>query len=116
MNAVSPEQPFRRDIVLDTQLPAPLPTARVQVRRIEMIAGFAAGAHVHNGPVFGNIVSGTVRFQVAGQDEVVLRPGDVFYEPADVVIEHFDAREEDVAFIAYFPTPAGLEPAIDILG
>jgi quercetin dioxygenase-like cupin family protein len=104
-----PERPVTREILMDQALPEPLPTAHVEIRRIRMPAGRAAGPHVHNGPVFGNIVEGRVLFQVEGGEEIVLRPGDVFYEPADVPIAHFDALDADVTFLAYFPLTAGQE-------
>ncbi|MFF4490959.1 cupin domain-containing protein [Streptomyces sp. NPDC001544] len=89
-----------------------LATERVQVGRIHRLAGHASGRHVHNGPVVGSIVEGTVRFQVEGQAETVLRPGDVFFEPAGVPIAHFDAMDEDVTFLGYFPLTAGQEPGL----
>lgn len=100
---LSDDAPMTREIVLDTSLPSTAQIQRVEARRIHMRAGLAAGAHVHNGPVFGNVLSGRVRFQVEGQEATVLSPGDVFYEPAEVVITHFDALAEDVTFLAYFP-------------
>jgi hypothetical protein len=45
-------EPMSRVIVLDEQLPEALAVQRVEVRRISMQPGVAAGAHVHNGPVF----------------------------------------------------------------
>lgn len=107
--APTPERPVTREILTDQTLPKPLPTTHVEIRRIRMPAGRAAGRHIHNGPVFGNIVEGEVLFQVEGEEEIVLRPGDVFYEPAAVPITHFDARDEDVTFLAYFPLTAGQE-------
>jgi quercetin dioxygenase-like cupin family protein len=59
-------EPVTRDIVLDVRLGAPKDTHRVQARRIQMQPGVAAGLHVHNGPVVGSIVEGTVVFQVDG--------------------------------------------------
>ncbi len=113
--ALTAEQPVTREIVLDTRLPHAVATERVEVRSIRILAGHAAGRHVHNGPVFGSIVEGSVLFQVEGANETVLRPGDVFYEPADVPIAHFDALGEDVTFLAYFPLTSGQEAQLDML-
>jgi len=110
--APTPEQPITREVLLDARLSEPLAAERVEVRRIRMLAGQAAGTHVHNGPVVGSVVEGSVLFQVEGEKEVVLRPGDVFFEPAGVPITHFDARDEDVTFLAYFPLIAGQEPGL----
>ncbi|WP_327287869.1 cupin domain-containing protein [Streptomyces sp. NBC_01198] len=106
----APEQPMTREVLLDEQFPTALTTDRVEVRRIHILAGHPAGRHVHNGPVFGSIVEGSVLFQVEGEDEVTLRPGDVFYEPAGAPIAHFDALDENVTFLGYFPLAAGQEP------
>ena len=106
--------PVAREVVLDVAL-AGLPVDRVEVRRIVLPPNLAPGAHVHNGPVLGSIVAGSVRFQVADGDEVVLHAGDVFYEPADVRIEHFDALGDGVTFIGYFPLTAGQQAELTIV-
>ncbi len=51
------DPPVVRTTKLSVSLPAPLPTARVEVREITMQPGMAAGLHVHNGPVFGTILT-----------------------------------------------------------
>jgi quercetin dioxygenase-like cupin family protein len=106
--------PMTREVVLEIGL-AGLPVDRVEVRRIVMAANLAPGAHVHNGPVFGSIVAGSVLFQVEGGAETVLRAGDVFYEPADVRIEHFDAQADGVTFLGYFPLTAGQQPDLTLV-
>jgi quercetin dioxygenase-like cupin family protein len=86
------------------------PTGRVEVRRITMAPRTGAGRHRHNGPVFGTIERGSVLFQVEGSDPVVLGAGEPFHEPADAVIEHFDATDEGATFFAVFllhPDEAG---------
>jgi quercetin dioxygenase-like cupin family protein len=103
-----------RQILIDQPLPAPLPVARVEVRRITMAADLAAGTHVHNGPVFGVIESGSVIFQVANAAEVTLVAGDVFYEPAGMEITRFDATSAGAVFLAYFPLERGQEPEVSI--
>ena len=101
-----------RTVELDVTLPVAEPVGRVEVRRIRMLAGTPAGAHVHNGPVFGTILSGRVRYAFAGGAESILGPGDVFYEPQDVRIDHFDALEDDVEFIGVFPLQPGQDAAM----
>jgi len=105
-------QPVTREMVLDARLPNAVSTERVEVRRIRILAGQAAGRHVHNGPVLGSVLEGSVLFQVEGRDEAVLRPGDVFFEPAGVPIAHFDALGEDLTFLAYFLLSPGQQPEI----
>jgi quercetin dioxygenase-like cupin family protein len=113
---VPADQPVTRVVVLDGALPAPLPTARVEVRRITMAPGVAAGPHTHNGPVFGSVESGSVVFAVEDGPERVLRAGDVFHEPADVVVRRFDATAEGVVFLGYFLLGPGQESAMTPVG
>jgi mannose-6-phosphate isomerase-like protein (cupin superfamily) len=70
------------------------------------------GPHHHNGPVFGVIETGSVLLQVDGGEETILRAGDVFYEPADVMIDKFDATSEGVTFIGYFLTGPNQNPEL----
>ncbi|MGO1769143.1 MAG: cupin domain-containing protein [Microbacterium sp.] len=86
--------------------------ASVEVRRITIAPDFHAGAHWHNGPVFGVIESGSVHFQVGTDAQSVLHPGDTFYEPGNETIGRFDATGEGVTFLAWFPVPAGSEPEL----
>jgi quercetin dioxygenase-like cupin family protein len=105
--------PITRTVVLDQLLPAPAITHRVEVRRISIAAGQAAGLHVHNCPVFGSIEAGSVVYQIEGQPESVLGPGDTFYEPEGTRIARFDALHEGVTFLAYFLLNAGQMPGLE---
>ncbi|HEU5032772.1 cupin domain-containing protein [Spirillospora sp. NPDC000708] len=107
------QAPMSREILLDEVVDPVKATARIQIRRIRIAPGHPAGRHIHNGPVFGSIESGSAVYQIAGQEPSVLRPGDVFHEPQGAVIEKFDATEEGVTFLGYFPLAAGEEPAIE---
>ena len=100
-----------REVVLQAPVGG-LVTDRVEVRRITLPPDTAAGAHHHNGPVVGAIVSGTVLFGVAGSEPVTLNPGDVFHEPADTTITHFDAGPEGAVFLGYFLLEAGQEATL----
>ena len=102
-------------VVRETLLRQPLDdkvTAAVEIRRITLQPNVAGGPHHHNGPVFGAIESGSVHFQVDGGEETILRAGDTFYEPADVLIDRFDATPEGVTFLGYFLTGPGEEPVL----
>ena len=103
-----PTEPLSRVIVLDQELPSPLATSRVEIRRITIAPGHAAGLHVHNGPVFGSIETGSAVYQIEGGPETVLEPGDVFYEPEGVRIARFDARDDGVTFLGYFLLADGM--------
>jgi len=108
-------EPVTRRIVLDARFEELRSVSRIEVREIHMVAGLAAGLHVHNGPVLGNIVKGVVAFQIEGQPVQRLEPGDVFFEPEGARIARFDALDEDVTFLGYFPLGEEQEPEIEIL-
>jgi quercetin dioxygenase-like cupin family protein len=112
----SAAQPVTRTVVSDVRLPEVKATDRVQVREIRIAPSQPAGPHVHNGPVFGSIVTGSVVYQVEGQPAAVLRPGDVFYEPEGERIARFDAQQDGVTFLAYFLLSPGQEPELTMLG
>jgi quercetin dioxygenase-like cupin family protein len=105
-------QPISREVLLDVGLAQAKDTHRIEIRRIRIVPGHAAGLHVHNGPVVGSIVEGSVVFQVEGEPESVLRPGDVFFEPEGARIARFDAQDTGVTFLAYFLLSPGQEPEI----
>ena len=101
-----------RTTLHDHRLDRVLPVAHVEVRRIEIAPGVHPGAHWHNGPVFGVIERGSVVFAVGDGPERVLRPGDTFFEPGDRTIARFDATEEGVTFLAWFPLADGVSPEL----
>ena len=109
------EEPITRTVVADFRLPTAKPTDRVQVREIKIAPSQATGLHVHNGPVFGSVVAGSVVYQIDGQAASVLRPGDVFYEPEGERIARFDAQEDGVTFLAYFLLSPGQDPELTML-
>lgn len=109
------ESPVSRLTLLDQPLAGGMDVAHVEVRRISIAANTVGGAHVHNGPVFGTIESGSVTFQIGEEPEAVLRAGDVFYEPARVVVSKFDTTSEDVVFLGYFLLAEGAAPEIEFI-
>jgi quercetin dioxygenase-like cupin family protein len=104
-----------RTLLLDQGLPAPRVIDHVEVRRITIAPDEHPGLHVHNGPVFGSIETGSAVYQVEGEPESVLTPGDVFYEPESARIARFDARGDGVTFLAYFPVGPGETPSLTLL-
>jgi quercetin dioxygenase-like cupin family protein len=104
----APEPPVGRVVLMDQKLPAPLAVRRVEIRRITIVPGHSAGLHLHNGPVFGSIETGSAVYQIEGEPEALLKPGDVFYEPGGVRIARFDAQENGVTFLGYFLLPDGV--------
>lgn len=105
-------QPVIRDVLFDVALEPVSVTQHVEARRIRIAPNHVAGPHVHNGPVVGNIVEGSVVFQIEDEPPTVLEEGDVFYEPAGVVISRFDARDHGVTFLAYFLLAASQQPEL----
>ncbi|WP_141585809.1 cupin domain-containing protein [Actinomadura sp. WMMA1423] len=105
--------PITRTVLLDQVLAPPRGTHRVEVRRITIAPGREAGLHVHNGPVFGSIETGSAVYQIEGEAAAVLGPGDVFYEPEGARVARFDAEEEGVTFLGYFLLGAGQTAEIE---
>lgn len=101
--------------MLDQALPEPRITQRVEVRRITIAPGVPSGPHIHNGPVFGSIETGSAVLRVADGPQRTLAPGDVFYEPEAVGITRFDAGPDGVTFLAYFPLAPGESSEITFL-
>lgn len=114
--ATVPAEPVTRTLVLQQRLPEPRVVDYVELRRITIAPDFGTGLHVHNGPVFGNIETGSAVYQIDGEPESVLTPGDVFYEPEAARIARFDAQEDGVTFLACFPVGPGETPSLTPLG
>ena len=47
---------------------------------------------MHHGPVVGSILEGSAVYQIEGQPESVLRPGDVFFQSAQRYADPASAR------------------------
>jgi quercetin dioxygenase-like cupin family protein len=114
---VSDERAIVREPLLSADLAEDPTIERVHVARIQLSAAQATGLHFHPCDVIGYVTSGTIRFQVAGQEETTLRAGDAFFEPANQEIAHFDnaSADEPAAFIACYLLPPGEERLIEML-
>ena len=112
----TPEQPVSRTVLMDARLRQVKETGHIEIREIRILPGHAAGLHVHNGPVVGSILQGSVTYQVEGQPEAVLRAGDVFFEPEGERIARFDASDDGVTFLAYFLLSPGQDPELTFPG
>jgi quercetin dioxygenase-like cupin family protein len=111
----APVQPITRTVLMSVPLAAAKNTSHVEARRIRLLPGAAGGMHVHNCPVVGNIVEGSVTYQIDGQSPSVLRTGDVFLEPEGARIARFDATDEGATFIAWFLLEPGQVPELIFL-
>jgi len=107
------DSPVARTTLMDQKLAAVASVSHGEVRRISIAPARTGGAHTHNGPVFGTIESGSVTFQIGAGQEIVLRAGDVFYEPAGDVVSKFDTAAEPVVFLGYFLLDDGAVPEIE---
>ena len=105
-------EPVSRTTLTDVPLQPAKLTEHIEVRRIRIAPNHAAGLHVHNGPVVGSVVEGSVVFQLEGRPESVLGPGDVFFEPEGARIARFDAGDDGVTFLAFFLLAAGQQPEL----
>ena len=77
---------------------------RIDVRQIDLAPGQATGLHLHRGPVAGYVLRGRIHFQLEGQPETLLGPGDAFLEPAGARVARFDAaaQGDGARFIAFY--------------
>ena len=76
----------------------------VKVVEIVFQAGQKAPHHKHPCPVMGQIISGTCLIQIEGKEPKILKSGDIFYEPANTPVLHFDnySETEPMKFVAYY--------------
>lgn len=78
--------------------------SKVEMQEITFAPGIGAPRHLHPCPVIGWIKSGEILFQIEGQEAVILKEGDTFYEPKDEKILHFDnvSKTASATFIAVY--------------
>jgi quercetin dioxygenase-like cupin family protein len=114
---VSEPAPITRESLLQAALAGATTVERVEVARVELAPRQPAGRHFHPCDVVGYIVSGAIRFQVAGEPETMLDAGDAFHEPAGREIAHFDnaSSEQPATFIACYLLPPGEQRLIEML-
>jgi quercetin dioxygenase-like cupin family protein len=114
---VSFEQPIERRSLLGVDLPGAPPVARVEVARIELEPSQCTGRHRHPCAVVGQILEGTIRFQIEGEEKQLLEAGAAFHEPLGVTIACFDnaSAVRPAAFSAFYLLPPGEERLIEML-
>ena len=80
------------------------PISVVDVREIDFQRNQKTGLHRHPCPVVSYVVEGTIRFQIRGQKMQIIHAGQVCYEPAGAIIEHFDNASDHASakFIPYY--------------
>jgi len=75
---------------------------RVEVKRLDFVAGQQTALHTHPCPVVSIVTHGVILFQVEGQELRVIQAGEVIFEPADVRSIHFDAASEPATIVAFY--------------
>ena len=80
------------------------PISTVDVREIVLQPKQMTGLHRHPCPVISYVVEGTIQFQIRGEKMQVIHAGQVCYEPAGAIIEHFDNASDRATakFIPYY--------------
>ena len=80
------------------------PISTVDVREIDFQPKQTRGLHRHPCPVISYVVEGTIRFQIRGEKMRIIRAGQVCYEPAGAIVEHFDNASDHAPakFIPYY--------------
>lgn len=93
-----------RTDLLSVQLEEKLDLSKVEIKKIVIPQDGKAEYHMHPCPVVGHVVSGTLLFQIEGEDPQLLKAGEAFYEPKNKPILHFDnaSDSESLVFIAYY--------------
>lgn len=95
------KQPTRKDLfnaVVNQQVSV------VEIKEVTLPEGMKAPKHLHPCPVVGYVVSGSVLFQIEGEESRILKQGDAFYEPRNKTILHFDnaSAEQPLTFVAFY--------------
>jgi quercetin dioxygenase-like cupin family protein len=104
-----------RKSLLTAMLDSTKPVTRVEVKQIDFKPGQKSGVHSHPIPVVGLITKGSVVIQIDGQPEQIVKAGEAFYEPADMRVTKFDARDEATTFVAFYLMGDGDEKLITML-
>lgn len=101
-NALAQQKIVRKELYTANIGPQTIST--VDVREIVLQPKQMGGLHRHPCPVISYVVEGTIRFQIRGEEEKIIRAGEVCYEPPGAIIEHFDNASDRVPakFIPYY--------------
>jgi quercetin dioxygenase-like cupin family protein len=80
------------------------PISTVDVREIVLQPKQMTGLHRHPCPVISYVVEGAMNFQIRGEKMQIIHAGQVCYEPAGAIVEHFDNASDSAPakFIPYY--------------
>ncbi|PCI53235.1 MAG: hypothetical protein COB36_12380 [Alphaproteobacteria bacterium] len=89
--ALGAQDSFAQEQDLQLSVSFPVRTVvKVQAGDFHFIPGQRAPIHTHDAPALGYVSKGTILYKVEGRAPVLLKEGDVFYEPVGPRIMMFD--------------------------
>jgi quercetin dioxygenase-like cupin family protein len=92
------------------------PISMVDVREVVFQPTQMTGLHRHPCPVISYVVEGTIKFQIRGEKVQIIHTGQVGYEPAGAIIEHFDnASDSALAKVILYYLLNGQKELIEML-
>ena len=91
-----------RRALLTATIDPPHTISTVEIKEVTLPSRFAVGWHLHPCPVVGVIKAGLIAFQIEDGAVQHLRSGDVFYEPANTCVAHFDNEGDTPATFTVF--------------
>ena len=116
LHAQEESKPVSRNILLSQELPSVEKIQKVEIQEITMNRRITDIPHRHPCPVFGQILEGQIVFQIKGKEEIVLKKGDAFFEPANTDILKFDnLGPEPAKFVAYYLISGDDEALIEMI-
>lgn len=91
----------RKDLL---KIPVSQNISTVEIQQVTLPPGQPAPRHFHPCPVVGYVASGSVLFQIEGEESKIIPEGEAFYEPKNKTILHFDNASEnkELTFIAFY--------------
>jgi quercetin dioxygenase-like cupin family protein len=79
-----------------------IPGKEVAIQRAKYPAGWVGERHHHTGDIFVYVLEGTFVVDVDGEDRVVIRPGEVYHEAVNKVMQARNgSAKEDVKVILF---------------
>ena len=97
------KQPVMRKDLLTAAIDGSKSVSKVEIQEITMNVGIDAPLHLHPCPTMGIVTEGEIAFEIEGEETQHLKPGDAFYEPADVRVSKFNNEGDTPAkFVAFY--------------
>jgi len=116
--ADTPFPPFKREPLLEEELPSANPTVRlIKGARIKFAPGQPTGLHRHPISTLGVVTGGSFILQLEGEAARLLKAGDGFFEPAGHTILKVDnaSTTESAEIVCFYLADAKERPPIEML-